>query len=296
MSMTPEAAERAYWNLVVAANADGGIAPEEQKVLNAHAVRLGLEAGRAREIQALALATSPAHLKAPADPLKGLEAMRALLEVAAADGSVSPAELKVARTLAEHLRITRSGLETLVKAALGTSERKRDRAFGKVQASAGTGEEVVFLPPLPDPHPRGGLVRTMPFVARLAPMRRDCVRCGKEFAARNPYLLECRICRGKWSLPPEPTAIAQESLFAALCILFLVPSGLLVENLSGLWSWGIEMARSSSGRSWGWGRRRDRTGYLIPAIGVTLGLAWLAAWGLTWLLLRAFRRRPASGP
>jgi hypothetical protein len=291
--MTPEAAEKAYWNLVVAANADAGISPEEQKVLNAHAVRLGLDAARAREIQAAALATSPAHLKAPADPLKGLEAMRALLEVAAADGSVSPAELKVARTLAEHLRITRTGLESLVQAALGKSERKRDRAFGKVEATAGSGEEVVYLPPIADPHPRGGLVRSMPFVARLASMTRDCIHCGLEFAARNPYLLVCRVCRRKHELPPEPTPIAQESLFAGICIILLVPSGLLLEQTLGLWSWGFKMAGSSESRSWG--RRRGVPVHLYPAIGLTLGLAAGVAWGLTWLLLRAFRRKPSAG-
>jgi hypothetical protein len=48
------AAEEAFGNLVAAARAEGGIAPEEQRILNAYVLRLGLEAGRARDIQAAA--------------------------------------------------------------------------------------------------------------------------------------------------------------------------------------------------------------------------------------------------
>jgi hypothetical protein len=289
--MNLEAAEKAYWNLVVAAKADEGISPEEQKVLNAHVVRLGLDADRARGIQSAAVSQSPAHLKAPSDPLKGLETMRALLEVAAADGSVSPGELKVARTLAEHLRITKSGLESLVAAALDRSARKRDRAFGRAKPSPGPGDEVVYLPPLPDPHPRGGFVRFVPFVARLAPASRTCGRCGLRFADRNPYAVTCRVCTDGFSIPPAPTPVAQETLFSILFALFLVPAGLLAEQWTGLWSWGNQMGQRSAYTSWR--RRRGDVIYILPAVGVTIALAWLPAWGLTWLFLRAFRKRPS---
>lgn len=280
-------AEEAYGNLVAAARAEQGISPSEQKILNAYVLRLGLDPARARELQVLAEAENPPRLRIPKDTKGRLDTLRAVLEVVAADGSIAPKELAVAKALAERLSIRGRAFDDLVKAAL----RKRlDRAFADLKVEGIEGPELEELRAVPPP-PRQAL-RTMPFVARLAPATRFCSGCRESFADRDAYAATCRCCRLERGIK-DFTGGWCETVVGLLFVLFLIPVGILVEHWTGLWSWGFASMRWDEGyRTTGWRRRRGPSvWYLFPAAGLTLIPAWLAACVVSSLLRSLLRRR-----
>ncbi len=290
--MSGSPAEEAYRNLVAAARAEQGIAPEEQKVLHAYVLRLGLDPARARELQVLAEAENPPRLRIPKDTKGRLDTLRAVLEVVAADGSIAPKELAVAKALAERLSIRGWAFDGLVTAAL----RKRlDRAFAALKVEGVEGAETTeFAGPVTAPTKAREVLRAMPFVARLAPSLRNCAGCRLAFGNRDAYAEYCRSCRLERGIK-DLTAGRCESLMGLLFLLLLLPAAFLVQATTGLWSWGFESMRwhrdFHAGVSYRYRRRSTGVFYLFPAAGLTAITAWLVAWGVSSLVLALLRRR-----
>ncbi len=289
--MDPNAAEIAYWNLVSAARAEQGIAAEEQRVLNAHVLKLGLDPDAARRIQKEAEAENPPRMRIPKDGPGRLATLRAVLEVVAADGSLAPKELAVVRALGDRVSLDESALDRLVKAALRREKGALDRAFAALgDRGAGEGVELVILPaPRPEPRRAGELFRSMPFAARLAPRYRSCRACGLAFANEDRYAQYCRDCRIHEKIS-ELTGGRIETLTGALFVVLVIPAAFIVHATTDLWSWGW----SQMGSRPGYGYRRSHRGdwiYLVPAVLASAIPAWLAAWAITRLVVSLGRRR-----
>lgn len=287
-------AEEAYWNLVAAARAEDGIAADEQRVLNAHVLKLGLDSARAREIQAAATAENPPRIRVPKDGKGRLDTLRAILEVAAADGSIAPKELGVIRALAERCSIPTSSLDRLLALALRKSPDKLDKAFASLQ-SGGDGPELIeFTGPVRNA-PASPL-RSMPFAARLAPATRTCEDCRLAFAHRDAYARYCRVCVVNHGVK-NITGGRVETLAGLLFLLFLIPAGFLVQKLTGLYSWGYyagrEMDAYDYDRSYSYRRRRSSWSLylLVPALGLTVIVAWFPAWMIALAVERMLRKR-----
>lgn len=281
------AAEEAYWNLVAAARAEDIIRPDETRVLNAYVLKLGLDPRRAKEIQAAAEAEDPPRIRVPKDPRARLDTLRAVLEVAAADGTIGPKELAVVRALAERCGIPPGKLGPLLAVALRRSTSKLDKAFAALKSPAEEGPELVeFSGPAEEPARARELLRSMPFAARLAPPARNCAMCRLPFGDRDPYAQYCRPCVVNVGVR-NVTGGRVETLAGLLFALFLIPAAYLVEKQTGLWSWGWE-----AGRAWNGGysyRKRRAAGLMIPAAGLTMIVAWLPAWGISTLVRRLWR-------
>jgi hypothetical protein len=287
-------AEEAFWNLVAAARAESGIAAEERRVLNACVLKLGLEPSRAREIQAAAEAENPPRIRVPKDAQGRLDTLRAVLEVAAADGTIAPKELNVVRALAGRCGIPTETLDRLLAVALRRSPHKLDQAFAALKPAADPGPELMEV----GPPPTGGtpasreLLRSMPFGARLAPRIRICELCRRPFGDRDPYAQYCRPCVLNVGVR-NLTAGKIETLAGLLFLLFLGPAAFLVQKITGLWSWGYDAMRAGDAHlNYAYSRRRGSSLYLLaPAAGVTALLAWLAAWGISTLITAPLRKR-----
>lgn len=265
-------AEEAFWNLVAAARAEDGISTAEQRVLNVYVLKLGLEAGRAREIQAAAEAESPPKIRIPKDGRTRLDTLRRVLEVAAADGTIAPKELRLLQALGERCGIPPDSLRRLLAVALRKSAPKLDQAFAALGAAGDVGPELIELPA---PTPFGD----------------PCASCGLPFVSKDRYACYCRACVEKRGVRnPRPG----RWMLASFCV-FALLAGLVVEQKTGLWSLGVrakhewEVHRRESHR-----HDKDRFSgdfLLLPALGLTLIPAWLGSWGVYGLALLAARRK-----
>lgn len=278
-------AEEAYWNLVAAARAEDGIAPDERKVLNAYVLKLGLDGARAREIQAAAEAENPPRIRIPKDGKGRLDTLRAVLEVAAADGSVAPKELAVIKALGERCAIRPDTLNRLLAVAMRKSADQLDKAFAALKSAGDAGPELVEFAGAIRGGPNSPL-RSIPFAARLAPAEATCADCGFRFGDRNAYARYCRVCRVNHGVR-NLTGGRIETLFGLCFLLLLVPAGFLVEGATGLWSWGWHAGDTASYR-----RKRGLV-LMLPAFGATALLAALAAWGISALIARLLRDKVA---
>lgn len=279
-------AEEAYWNLVAAARAEDGIAPDERRVLNAYVLKLGLDSARAREIQAAAEAETPPRIRIPKDGKERLDTLRAILEVAAADGSVAPKELAVIKALGERCAIRPDTLNRLLAVALRKSADALDRAFAALKSAGDAGPELVDVPRPLQGGPNSPL-RSIPFAARLAPAERICADCGFRFGDRSAYARYCRVCQVNHGVR-NLTGGRIETVFGLLFVLLLVPAGFLVEGVTGLWTFGWNANQSGAFR------RRGGLVPMLPAFGLTALLAALVAWGLSALIARLMRDKGTS--
>lgn len=272
-------AEEAFRNLVAAARAEGGISSEERKVLNAQVLKLGLDPARAREIQAAAEAERPPRLRVPRGTRERLDTLRAVLEVVAADGRVAPKELGLLRALAERLSIRGWDFDGLLRAALRRSSPALDRAFAALKVEGLEEPERMDVPaPRPERPRSAEALRALPFAARLAPLQRSCAGCLLPFTDRNPYERRCRICALDDKVKAW-TAGRIETLTGLLFALLLLPVGWAVEASTGLWSWGWQAAWPSS-------RRRPSLVLLLPALGLSAAVAYLAAGAIVYAARR----------
>lgn len=292
------AAEEAYRNLAAAARADGDISPAEGRILNAYEVRLGLDAARARELRAAAEAETPPRIHVPPGGKERLDTLRAVLELSAADGSISPRELAVARALADRLSFGAKDLERLTAAALRRSKNALDKAFAGLRVSDLAGADVVDFAAEGARDRSREVLRSLPFAARLAPAVRYCGYCRQSFAARDPYDTYCRTCRLDLT---DPVAAGRrgEWLTGVLWLVLLVPSAYAVEHATGLWSWGYEALVANAPERAFNRRGKLKTGhavYIMPAAAVSVALAWGVAWGIGALyMLLVNRRGPGYG-
>lgn len=293
--MDQPAAEIAFWNLVATARLDQGVGAEEQRVLNAQVVKLGLDPDRARQIQKEAEAERPPRIRIPKDGPGLLSTLRAVLEVIAADGSIAPRELAVVRALAERLPLNAATVDHLVKAALTGSAKKLDLAFAALSPPAGeAGIDFAEVPrPRRDPPRPLEALRSLPFAARLASRFRTCPACGLTFANQDSYAGYCRDCRIHEKIC-ELSGGRIETLAGALFVLFLLPVGYMVENFCGLWSWGWEMLTAPRPLH-AYSSRRGGWIYLVPFAALTALVAWLAACLVAYVITSAFRAAK-SGP
>ncbi|HEX7897567.1 MAG TPA: TerB family tellurite resistance protein [Planctomycetota bacterium] len=293
-------AEEAFWNLVAAARAEDVIRPDETRVLNAYVLKLGLDPQRAKEIQAAAEAEDPPRIRVPKEPQARLDTLRAVLEVAAADGTIGPKELAVVRALAERCAIPPGKLGPLLAVALRRSTSKLDKAFAALKSPGDAGPELIeFKGPVEESPRARELLRRMPFAARLAPPVRSCASCRLPFGNRDPYAQYCRPCvvnagMRNWT--------GCETLAGSLFLLFLFPAAYLVQKTTGLWSWGYYAGREmealdTSSYRYPYRRRPSwQLLMLIPAAGVTVLAAWLPAWGISELVTALLRKSESPEP
>lgn len=268
-------AEEAFWNLVAAARAEDGIAPDERRVLNAQTLKLGLDAPRAREIQAAAEAETPPKLRVPKDGKARLDTLRRVLEVVAADGTIAPKELRLVQALGERCAIPPDVLRRLMAVALRKSAPKLDQAFAALSAAGDVGPELVELP-------------------ALKPSGIPCAGCGRPFLSKDRYACYCRSCvesRNARNPRSGPWLLAAFLLFALI-------AGVAVERKTRLWSLGIRAKHEWDQYHWDTYRRyRERVPgdfMLLPAIGLTVVPAWLATWGFS-AALPALLRSAGAG-
>ncbi|MBI5367684.1 MAG: hypothetical protein HZA54_11655 [Planctomycetes bacterium] len=136
-----------YWNLVTAAHAEDGISPAEERALRAQAERLGLARAEADEIHREVTTAPRLQLKIPQDAGRRWQALCALLDVAAADGTLAPKEVALAQGLARAAGIPPTRLPALLQAALQASPGTRRRAYEKVRPGAAAPARVAPSPP-----------------------------------------------------------------------------------------------------------------------------------------------------
>lgn len=275
-----------YWNLVVAARADGAIQPDEEAELAARAAKLDLAPETARAIRDEVAAQSTIRLKMPADDHRRWQSLIGMLDVVAADRRVAPQELAVVRQFARRFRIDDARLEALVGSAMQRSETKRTKAYASfaktidiAPASAGDSgaADLVDLEPtnpsaIPPPLPRREALRSLPLANRFAPKVRPCLRCRRSFADDNPYEKYCRICQ-------RSSASAPDASFTVLWIVCFIGVAVLLEYPFGLWSWAIAEDAASHSTVGYRGRRRS-------ALGMPVVLAGVISYGIGWIIFQ----------
>ncbi len=262
-------AESIFWNLSVAAAAEGDVVIAEAERLARHAERLGLSTERAAEIRAEAVAKKPVSLRMPKDEMARLDCLRSVLEVAAADGSISPREFAIARAIATKAGVSEGKLQSMARSALRGVKR------GTALETEAEMVEEIELAPAPPPPRRNEFVRSLPFVASGT---RLCTSCGREFANRRAESRTCAVCE------PTPESIADEKVDRFLGFAMwpcLVVAAIVLEVAFGTWGWAWTTASSWGSKAWSdtsgsYRRRRHQGTFALIAVVLPFGAAALA--------------------
>ncbi len=263
------AAESIFWNLAVAAAAEGEVVIAEAERLARHAERLGLSTERAAEIRAEAVAKKPVSLRMPKDEMARLDCLRSVLDIAAADGSISPREFAIARALATKAGVAEGKLQSMARSALRGVKRGT-----ALETEAGMVEEIE-LAPVSTPPRRSEFVRSLPFSASTT---RLCTSCGREFANSRPEARTCPMCE------PTPESIADERVDRLLGFAMwpcLAVAAVVLELMFGTWNWAWRTSSAWGSSAWSdtggnYRRRRHQGTFALLAYVLPFGAAALA--------------------